>query len=339
MSEARFDFERGVHLLGSILWMDAARRDVLSFVSSARIDRAAWVHRAVCTDRTRTLLRALRPDFQALVVPFQRSLMLGPLELTMVPAGYLPGSSQLLVQGAGEPFLYVAHVSLRPHRMAEPPGFVKAPTLVLRTPYGDPRFSFPDREEALAQVVDRARALLGAGRVPVFLASAVGKAQEVTRALSDAGVPVAVHRSIHAVCRQYRALGFEPGRVSQFRGGARHDQVIVWPEGMRGSRAIIGLKPRATFVWLSGLARASEAIAAMRVDEGIPLTGHLDSEGLERFVERVEARRVFTVGHWSESFAATLSRRGVQAQPLHREVQLSLFGDGGTGRYEGSPFR
>lgn len=339
MSQARFDFERGVHLLGSILWMDAARRDVLSFVSSARVDRAAWLQRAVCTDRTRAILRALRPEFQALVVPFQRSLMLGSLELTMVPSGTLPGAAQLRVQGAGEPFLYAAHVSLRAHRMAEPPLFVKTPTLVLRTPYGDPRFAFPQREEALALVVDRARTLLGAGRVPVFLASAVGKAQEVTRALSDAGVPVAVHRSIHAVCRQYRALGFEPGRVSQFRGGARHDQAIVWPEGMRGARAIAGLKPKATLVWLSGLALAPEAVATMRVDEAIPLTGHLDSQGLELFVERIEAQRVFTVGHWSESFAATLSRRGVQAQPLHREVQLSLFGDGGTGRYEGSPFR
>ena len=136
MSDHGFDYDRGVRLLGSILWMDAARRDVLSFVSSARVDRAAALQRVVCTDRTRTLLRAQRPDFTALIAPFHRRLMVGPLELTMLPAGFAPGSAQLLVEKAGEPFLYVAHISLEPHRMAEEPVFVQAPTLVLRTQIG-----------------------------------------------------------------------------------------------------------------------------------------------------------------------------------------------------------
>ncbi len=326
MTESHFDFDRGVRLLGSILWMDAARRDVLSFVSSARVDRAAWFHRAVCTDRTRTLLRGLRPDFQALIAPFSRRLMVGPLELTMLPAGFAPGSAQLLVEGGGESFLYAAHISLHPHCMAEEPQFAQAPTLVLRTPYGDPRFQFPDRDEALARVVEAARSALAAGRVPVFLCSAVGKAQEVTRALSDAGIAVSAHRSIYSVCRQYRAVGFDPGRVVQFRGGARFDQAVVWPEGLRGSRAIAGLK-RPTVIWLSGLASVPEAVNRMHADAGIPLTGQLDQQGLLRFVEMTGARRVFTVGRWSESFGQTLKRRGVQAVPLHREVQLSLFGE------------
>ena len=328
MNEARFAFDRGVRLLGSILWMDASRRDVLSFVSSARIERAAWFQRTVCTERTRALLRVSRPGFRALIAPFQRRMMVGSLALTMVPAGYMPGAAQLLVEGAEAPFLYAPHVRLRAHPMAESPQFVRGPTRVLRTPYGDPRFVLPAREEARGRVVERARALLAAGRVPVFLVSVVGKAQEVTRALSDAGIPVAAHRSIHRICRQYRAMGFDPGRVVSFRGGARFDHAIVWPEGLRGSRAIAGLR-RATVVWLSGLAALPDAITRMHADEGIPLTGHLDPAGLERFVELTGAQRVFTVGRWSEAFAATLARRGVESVPLHREVQLSLFGESG----------
>jgi hypothetical protein len=328
MSESRFDYDRGVRLLGSILWMDAARRDVLNFVSSARVDRAAVLQRGVCTDRTKTLLRALRPDFQALIAPFHRRLMVGPLELTMLPAGFVPGSAQLLVEGAGERFLYAAHVSLEPHRMAEEPHFVQAPTLVLRTPYGDPRFTLPSRQESLERLVEVARATIAAGRVPVFLASVVGKAQEATRALSDAGIPVAVHRSIYQVCRQYRTLGFDPGKVVRFRGGARFNEAVVWPEALRGSRAIAGLK-RPTVIWLSGLAMIPDALSRMRADVGIPLTGHLGPEGLLRFVERTGARRVHTVGRWSQSFARALRQRGVEAIPLHREVQLSLFGEAG----------
>ena len=136
--------------------------------------------------RERSARASCRPAQGRRPAPYHRRLMVGALELTMVPAGYAPGSAQLLVEGAGDPFLYAAHVSLRPHPMAEPPQFLQVPTLVLRTPYGDPRFALPAREEALGRVVERARELLAAGRVPVFLASVVGKAPEVTRALSDA---------------------------------------------------------------------------------------------------------------------------------------------------------
>lgn len=319
-----FEWNQGVHLLGSVLWFDAARYDVMSFVSSARVPDA-WRHsRALCTDRTRALLRLSRPGFQALVVPYGRRIALGPLELALVPAGFMPGSAQILVECDRGTVLYANNVCLEPHPLAEPLQFAHAETLVLKTTYGRPDFAFPSREEAKARIVEAASRAIASGATPVFLVSPVGKAQEVVRCLTDEGVPVVVHSSIARVNRVYRSLGFDPGPARVFKGSPRHGSAMVFPEHLRTSPSIRRLK-RARLFWVSGLAQAKDALARMRVEEGIPLAGHLDFAGLMHFVEVTRCRRVFTVGTWAEEFAASLRAKGIETTAFYREAQLSLF--------------
>jgi len=319
-----FEWNDGVHLVGSVLWADGTRHDVLTFVSSARV-RDAWRHlKAVCTDRTRALLRVSRADFQALVIPYGRRIQLGSLQLTPLPAGFMPGSAQLLIETAGGTVLYASNLVFENHPLAEPIQFARADTLVLKTAYGRPDFAFPARSDAKAHLREVARRCLASAATPVFLTSAIGKAQEVVRALTDGGIPVTVHRSIARFNAAYRALGFDPGPARVFRGSPRHDSAVVFPEPLRTSPAIRRMRSARLF-WVSGRAQARDALERMRVEEGIPLAGHLDFDGLMRFVEIVRASRVFTVGAWAEEFAQSLRKRGVEASALFRETQLSLF--------------
>ncbi len=319
-----FAWDRGIHLVGSVLWFDARRPDVLTFLSSARVRDAGRFARALCTDRTRALLRVARPGFSPLVAPFGQVLRLGALEITLHPSGHMPGASILRVATQGTTVLYASHVALQPHPMAEAAQVPKGDVLVLRADYGSLDRSFPTRADALAQVVDTARRTLVTGRTPVFLGSLMGKSQEVVRALVDGGVPVLVHRAVAAVNQQYRLLGFEPGAARQFRGAPRHDHALVLPETLRFKRTVTGLK-RARLVWLSGRSLMPDVLARMHVDEGIPLTGHLDPAGLLALIERTGAARVVTVGHGAEGIAQRIREAGIEASALHAEVQLMLF--------------
>jgi hypothetical protein len=321
---SEFAYDRGVRLSGTILWFDAARHDVLSFVSSARVEGAHRATRPLCTAQTRALLRVLKPGLTALVAPYGRRMSIGPLHVTLVPAGFMPGSAQALVESDGEPALFASQVCLEPHGMAEPARIQTAATAVLHAAYGRPDFVFPSRSEAFDRIVDAARRTLGAAETPVFLCSAVGKAQEVIRALTNAGIPVCAHRSIAAFGKAYRALGFDPGRAYVFRGGQRHGSALVFPDRLRTSPAIRRMK-RARLIWLSGRAAVPDVLARMRVDSGICLSGHLDWTGLHRFADAVGCRTAYVVGAWADVFAQSLRERGVAAHALHKEEQLSLF--------------
>jgi hypothetical protein len=236
----------------------------------------------------------------------------------------MPGAAIMRVVSDGTIALYASHVSLVPHALAEAPQVPTGDVLVARADYGHLASRFPTRTEALGRVVEAACCTLAMGRTPVFLGSVMGKSQEVIRALSDARVLVEAHRSICEVNRGYRELGFNPGIAPQYRGSPRSGHALVLPETMRFGTAVTGLK-NAKLYWLSGRSLVPEVLARMQVDEGIPLTGHLDAPGLERLVELTGVKRVVTVGHGAEEFAERIRLRGFEAQALHREVQLSMF--------------
>ena len=65
------------------------------------------------------------------------------------------------------------------------------------------------------------RETLADGAVPVIQAYMLGKGQEVTRLLTDAGIPVLQHRDIFAVSQVYEACGMSLGRYERFTGEAR----------------------------------------------------------------------------------------------------------------------
>jgi len=318
------EYDGGVHLTGSVLWFDAARHDILSFVSSARMDGAWRYARALCTDRTRTLLRVFRPSFQALVSPFGRSISLGSLQITMLPAGFMPGSAQVLVESGGMRTLYACNMSLEAHEMAVAPQFVETDTLVLKAAYGSPIFAFPSREEVRALLVKRAQEVLSTGGTPVFLCSPAGKAQEVVQALMESGLDVCVHRQIARINKAYRTLGFDPGPARACKGDVKGGECVIFPERLRHSVILKRLK-KAHLIWLSGRSMIPDVLSRLRLEEGIPLAGHLDHAGLIEYVERTKASKIYTTGVWAEEFAADLRRRGHEALALHREEQLSLF--------------
>ena len=242
----------------------------------------------------------------------------------MFPAGFMPGSAQVLVESGGMRTLYACNMSLQAHEMAEAPQFVETDTLVLKAAYGSPLFVFPSREDIRNRMVTRAREVLGRGGTPVFLCSPAGKAQEVVQALMESGLDVCVHRQIARIDKAYRVLGFDPGPARVCKGDVKVGECVVFPERLRHSVILKRLK-KAHLIWLSGRAVLPDVLSKLRLDEGIPLAGHLDHAGLIEYVERTKARMIYTTGVWAEEFAADLRQRGHEASALHREAQLSLF--------------
>lgn len=315
----------GIRVRNSPLWLDAHKKQELSFVSHAHADHIARHQRVIATRPTIDLMaHRLGKLPEALPATYRRPFELGELTLELFPAGHVLGSAQLRVTREGRRVVYTGDLNVRPSLTAEPAEVAECEVLVIESTFGHPRYAFPPREEVFAllrRFVERCRA---SGQVPVVLAYALGKSQEAIQALGEAGYPLCAHPSIHAVCELYRAHRIALPPVRCYRGELREGEVLFMPPNLRRSH-VLGKLPSARTVMLTGWAMDGFGPRGRGADELLPLSDHADFSGLVEYALATGARRIFTVHGFCDELAAALRAKGRDARPLREPAQLELL--------------
>ncbi|MBW1871357.1 MAG: hypothetical protein JRJ19_04785 [Deltaproteobacteria bacterium] len=190
--------------------------------------------------------------------------------------------------------------------------------------YGLPEYQFPKRSEVENEIVSWAQAAIESNAQPLFFAAQPGKAQELTKILSDSGLTVRVHRSIYQTCKKYAALGVDISNLRTFSKNPGTNEVIIFPINLRHSKMITDLKNVQTAI-ATGKAIENGASARWNVDAAFALSGHADHTALIRYISDSYAKKIFIVGAAAQKFAAELRDRGFQAWPLKPPKQMDFF--------------
>src|SRR5690606_19629411 len=123
------------------------------------------------------------------------------------PAGHCLGSSMLLVDDGEKRLLFTGDFKLGPSATCAAAELPQADILVMESTFGLPKYRLPPREEVVESLITLVRNTLAAGTTPVIHAYALGKAQEVTKLLTLAGIPVQQHPLTFEVSEVYRRCG------------------------------------------------------------------------------------------------------------------------------------
>jgi Cft2 family RNA processing exonuclease len=166
-------------------------------------------------------------------------------------------------------------------------------------------------------------ATLAAGKTPVIHAYPLGKSQEVTKLLTQVGIPVLQHPTVFAISRIYEDCGVDLGDFALFDGRplAGH-AVVTLPRGSNNFR-LPRLGPTVSIA-VTGWAADTSAKYRLGVDHALPLSDHADFDQLIETVRRVEPREVFCT-HGPAEFADHLRDLGFNAYPLQPLPQRRLF--------------
>jgi Cft2 family RNA processing exonuclease len=242
--------------------------------------------------------------------------------LTTLPAGHCLGSAMLLVEERGRRLLYTGDFKLAPSRTAGAADPPRADILVIESTFGDPRYRFPPRAQVETTLVEIVRDALRQGSVPVLYAYALGKAQEVTRILADAGIGVLQHKSVFAISRVYAQCGVELGKHEVFHQQVPENHAVVLPP--RAHQAAALPRRKTVSVAVTGWAIDGRATRRWGTDHAVPLSDHADFDELVETARRVGAERVFCT-HGPESFVECLRDLGLPAERLGKRVQMRLF--------------
>jgi DNA ligase-1 len=318
-------YQRGVHLASAGLWLDPRDARELAFVSHAHSDHIGFHQHILCTPATARLMQ-LRlgegsPSYEALT--FGETRRFDTWSATLLPAGHVLGSAQLLYEDAAGTLLYTGDFKLRQGLSSEAALTRHAETLVMETTYGLPRYQFPPGDQTLAAVVKFCTETLEDGATPVLFGYALGKAQEILSALAVADLPVMLHGSIARIARIYEEFGVVFPPYAVFDPANSSGTVLICPPAVNGSRMLRSLRQPRTAA-LTGWAIDPGTVHRLQVDAAFPLSDHADYNDLLRYVETVRPRQVLTLHGFAQEFARDLRSRGIDAWALTGPNQLEL---------------
>ncbi len=315
------EYNQGIHLLDSILWLDAPRQTDLCFLSHAHVDPVGPHRKILATGATAALIPRKISRAQVLTTPLFRRFSLGGLDLELHPSGHMLGAAQIRITRGGRTLVYTGDFQLGQSRTAQRAAVLECEVLVMRATYGLPQHVFPDRREVEAEMVDWIGRTLQDGDQPVVFAHSPGKAQELASVFSENGLRVGVHKSIYQACRTYRALGVELPDVRCLRRSPRKNEVIIFPPHLRQSKVIAKLKRVRTCV---ATGRALDD-ATGSTDAAFVLSGHADHPALLRYARESGARKIYLAGPAAAALAFELTSGGLDASAIQPLEQMMLF--------------
>jgi len=315
-----FYYDRALKLLPVDLAVDARFRQARAFVSHAHADHIARHEYVLCTEETAAFLNHRLGPRAVRTLRYGESINWAGVQLTVYPAGHCLGSAMLLVEHAGERLLYTGDFKLRKSLTVPPAQPVAADILIMESTYGHPMYRFPPEEMVFRDLVDTIARLFEQGKVPVILAYALGKAQEVSRRLSDAGLQLVLHRHVADISRIYESFGVNVGRYRVFDGTLQPGEVLVVSPGTK----LDLVHDRTCRIAVTGWAVDPSARYRLGVDMAFPFSDHADYDGLLKLIELVRPRVVYAT-HGPECFVRDLQARGWEAYLLDRPTQKTLL--------------
>lgn len=309
-----FGYDRGLKLLTADLAIDSARRRPRAFVSHAHYDHMARHGCALCTPDTAALYRARMGQLPVLEIPYFQSIEYHGVTLETLPAGHCLGSAMLLANDGEQSLLYTGDFKLRRCATAATAEFRHADILIIESTFGNPAYRFQPRELIVEQLVDTVQAILKQGKIPLVLAYALGKAQEVTRILTDHGIRVMHHPEVFEISKIYNTRGMSLGDFSLYRANEWDGHAVISPPRANGPIGLPGLK-NSVRVAVTGWAMHGGRAQTMGASYAVPLSDHADFDELIEAIGQVDPKVVYCT-HGPREFVDHVRAAGYSAHAL-----------------------
>jgi Cft2 family RNA processing exonuclease len=314
-------WDHGVSLPAHRLWLDPLVVRSFAFISHAHTDHARRHKEALLTPQTLALIPEARRPRGWRMLGYHEPMRRGRACVTLMPAGHMLGSAQLLFEDLGTKLLYTGDIKLR-QTGGQPPTVVpRADVLILESTYGRPHFRFGDPDSTVEMMARWCWTALASHVTPVLLCHALGKAEEVMLALATYGFTFALEKRCVPCARDYASAGRSLPDWVELDGSAPAGRVVIAPPSGKDEVRRLG---RYRTALVSGWAKDPEFARLFGADATFDLSDHCDFDELMDVVELSGADQVYTVHGFTEDFARSLRKRGMKASALEATEQLAL---------------
>ncbi len=319
------EYDEGIHIKGTDLWFDSTKKARFSFLSNGNVRGFVPHEKVIATSTTLKLAGKKVKNSVVLACPFNHPFSLGKVQVELIPAGYVLGSSQIVIDLDGKRIIYTGDFKLRHSETAEPPQVKRCDIVIMKCTYGLPRYVFPPHQSVINSLIDFIDESLSTGVTPILLVNALGKSQDIAKLLGEKGYKLSLHRSIYNAVKIYEEFGIAFANYESFRPNKIEGKVVLVPPYLRGSELIDKIAKKRIGVVMGWAVDKEFAKSVYRADKAFPLSNHADYDELLQFVEIARPKELYLVQGFSVEFARTLQKRGINAKPLEKPSQLKLI--------------
>ena len=245
---------------------------------------------------------------------YGESIFMNGVEITLFPAGHVPGSAQVRLSYHGE--IWVISGDYKTLADGLSPAFesVRCHHFVTESTFGLPIFHWKPQAEVFADINDWWQQNAECGTTSIILGYSVGKAQRIIKYLDRGVGDVVCYSTISETNRVLEAVGFDFGEwvdgakgldAADYRNGGLSQAMLVCPSAAIKSPWMMGLE-RFAVANCSGWMAMQKSQHWGAVDKGFVMSDHADWSQLLEAVVSSNAENVYVTHGFSEIFARYL---------------------------------
>ncbi|NDE13641.1 hypothetical protein EBZ80_01790 [bacterium] len=319
----------GIHLSDSILWFDSRANGQLSFVSSAQFPSKVQVPQIITTEETLKILAAQKNEpktHNALVCQYNRPFSIGRLRMELLPSGGILGGASLYVETEQGRLLYAPYLQTQKSGTVRQMQLKKAHTLILNAYHPDPNQALPNRKKERDRFIDSVKNAIQNGQAPTILCRPTAIAQELTKILSDEGIPVAVHPSIYRVHKVYEACGSPLGKYTPYSMRSAHrNKPVIWPAPTKPGHLRSKLPEGPVFLIEQTMGDTQLPTHLKRNVERFYFSDACDGVELREVIAAVAPKELYFIGPYAKRYVEEMKSICPKVKPLFQNNQPTLF--------------
>ena len=318
--------EQGFYCAQADLYIDPLKRVSKALVTHAHSDHARpGMQHYLCHSQSVGILKhRLGQRISVQGMAYGETLTMNGVEVTLFPAGHVPGSAQVRLTYRGE--VWVISGDYKTVGDGLTPAFesVRCHHFVTESTFAMPIFQWRDQQRVFDDINGWWRENASAGRPSVLLGYSLGKAQRILKYLDRSVGAVVCHGAIAGANTVLEESGFDFGCWEDGSGGVE----ALRARGVNLEKSMVICPPNALrSAWISPLGKYALAncsgwmsVSKMGgwgiVDKGFVLSDHADWPQLIEAVLASEAEHV----HVTHGFSETLARYLRESHGLDADV-------------------
>jgi putative mRNA 3-end processing factor len=245
-------------------------------------------------------------------------LRIGEVDVTLVPAGHVLGSAQVVLDSRGSRAVVSGDYKRRPDPTCPPFEPQSCDVFITEATFGLPVFRHPPDEHEIGKLLHSLQ--LFPERAHVVGVYALGKCQRVIALLRKHGyeAPIYLHGALVGLTELYQSLGVELGPVQPCAGAGRDElrgKIVLGPPAATQDRWVRRL-PDAAVAMASGWMRVRQRAKQRGVEIPLVISDHADWDELLQTFTDVAAGEIWVTHGREEAILRQAELMGLKARAL-----------------------